>query len=95
MKPSIDSVIAERQLVRKDVTPNKKVSVLLSKPMRSEDKADYHCEVQILGLGDEKARPIHGFDSMQALQLALRFISQQLDSHRKNLRWVGNEDIGF
>jgi hypothetical protein len=95
VKPSIESVIAERILVRNDLTPSKMVTVLVSKPIRPKGENDFHCEVQILGLGDEKVRPIYGFDSMQALQLALRFVSEQLESHRKNLRWVDNEDIGF
>jgi hypothetical protein len=91
----INSVIAERKLSYEDDAAHcKDVCVILGKPTES-DKGDYFCQVQILGLGDEKLRPIYGIDSMQALQLALRFISSQLDDHRKNLRWVENEDSGF
>lgn len=96
VKPSIDAVVAERQLTLKSPPAEaKEVRVIVGKPTQSPDKADYYCQVQIIGLGDEKVRPIYGLDSIQALQLALRFIAQQLEEHRKELRWVENEDIGF
>jgi len=72
-----------------------RVRVIIGLPIQSQDKVDYSCQVQILGLGDEQIRSIYGLDSMQALQLALRFLSEQLADYRKNLRWVGNEDIGL
>lgn len=68
---------------------------MVGKPTESEGKQDYYCQVQIMGLGDEKIRSIYGLDSMQALQLAVRFISAQLDRYRKDLRWLDNEDIGL
>jgi hypothetical protein len=95
MNPSVDSVIAERQLTLKsDSTPDKEVRVVVGKPTQSEDR-DYYCQVQIVGLADENVRSIYGLDSMQALQLALRFISTQLEEHRNVLYWVGDKDIGF
>jgi hypothetical protein len=95
MKSSMDAVIAERRLTFGSGPTAKEVKVMLGKPMESADKADHYCEIQILGVGDEKVRPIYGLDSMQALQLALRFISQQLAKYEKELRWVENKDIGF
>jgi hypothetical protein len=96
MKKFIRSTIAERRLTLRNGSPNpKEVRVIVGKPTESDDKQDYYCQVQILGLGDEKIRSIYGLDSMQALQLAVRFISAQLDKHRKYLRWLNNEDIGL
>ena len=95
MRQSVDPAIAERRLSFKtSSTESKEVRVILGKPTQS-DKGDYCCQVQILGVGDERVRPIYGLDSMQALQLALRFISSQLDDYRKDLRWVENDDLGF
>ncbi len=95
MKASMDSIIAERRLTFGDGPTAKEVRVTVSKPVESADKADHYCQIQIIGVGDEKVRPIYGLDSMQALQLALRFISEQLANYKKELRWVENEDIGF
>ena len=94
LKP--EQIIAERRMTLNTGPGNTtEVKVALSRPMKSANEAEYACSVQILGLGDEKTRSIYGVDSMQALQLALRFASQMLEDHRKNLRWLGNEDIGF
>lgn len=95
-KKSVEPVIAERRLTRANVSPKlREVRVVLGKPVKSGSKMAYCCPVQIVGLGDDKIRPIYGLDSMQALQLALRFVSEYLSSCRDSLRWVGNKDIGF
>ena len=69
--------------------------MIVGRPTESDNRQDYYCQVQVLGLGDEKIRSVYGLDSMQALQLAIRFISAQLDRYRKDLRWLNNEDIGL
>lgn len=90
-----EHVMAERLLRFEDpVSGPRTVRILLGKPPRSAEE-EYRCETQIFGLGDEKARPIYGVDSMQAVQLALRFISEMLDKHRANLTWLGSQDIGI
>jgi hypothetical protein len=90
------NVIAERQLTFKDESSTSKdVRVVLGRPTKSNDMEEYSCEVQILGLGDEKVRRIYGIDSMQALQLAIGFISGMLNLYRPGLTWLGNDNIGF
>jgi hypothetical protein len=95
MTMSAEHVMAERLLRFEDPSSSPKtVRVLVGKPVKSGE-TEYLCETQILGLGDDKARPIYGIDSMQALQLALRFISEMLDHYRANLTWLGSRDIGI
>ena len=96
MNLAADRVIAERRLTFKDQSSNPKdVRVVLGGPTHSTDKQEYSCDVQIVGLGDAKVRRIFGVDSMQALQLALKFISEMLNRYRGSLTWLGNDDIGF
>ena len=95
-KKFISSTIAERRLTFRNGSPKpKEVRVIVGKPKESDHKQDYYCQVQILGLGDEKIRSVYGLDSMQALQLTIRFISAQLDRYRKDLRWLNDENIGL
>jgi hypothetical protein len=94
MKMSPDCIIAERSLVFRDgSTESREVRILLAKP-ESHGKTEYSCQVQIVGLGDEKVRTIYGVDSIHAMQLALKFASQMLENYRHELSWLGNEDIG-
>ena len=96
MNLAADRVIAERRLTFKDQSSNPKdVRVVLAGPTHSTDKQEYSCDVQIVGLGDAKVRRIFGVDSIQALQLALKFISEMLNRCRGSLTWLGNDDIGF
>jgi hypothetical protein len=91
-----DHVIAERQLTFEERSSHPKdVRVLVGRPVQAAETEEYSCAVQILGVGDEKVRQIYGMDSMQALQLGLRFISEMLDNYRAGLLWLGNKDIGL
>jgi hypothetical protein len=96
MKLLPEDIVAERFLAfQDDSTEAKEVRIILGKPVESHGKAEYACQVQIVGLSDEKVRTIYGVDSIQALQLALKFASQMLENYRPKLRWLGNEDIGL
>jgi hypothetical protein len=58
---------------------------------------DAYCPVQLVGLGDEKVRPIFGVDTVQALQLAVRYLEPLLLQHGDRLRWEGqaaHESLG-
>ncbi len=95
MKLSPEYIVAERCLVFRDGSIEaREVRVTVGKPTKSNDD-EYSCQIQILGLGDEHTRSIYGVDSMQALQLALRFVSEMLQNYRDELRWLGNKEIGF
>lgn len=48
---------------------------------------DAYCPVQLVGIGDEKVRPIFGVDTVQALQLAIRYLEPLLLQHGDRLRW--------
>lgn len=45
--------------------------------------------MQLVGVGDEKVRPIFGVDRVQALQLALKFLDPLLLRYGDRLRWEG------
>jgi len=95
MSLAVENIVAERCLTFRDASSKATdVRVLVGKPERSAE-AEYFCEVHIAGIGDEKVRAIYGVDSMQALQLALKFASDALSSYRLGLTWLGNEDIGL
>jgi hypothetical protein len=48
---------------------------------------DAYCPVQLVGLGDEKVRPIFGVDTVQALELAVRYLEPLLLQYADRLRW--------
>jgi hypothetical protein len=101
MPPSMSSVIAERVLTFGTGPEAKVIRILVGKPFPSSDRKNFSCPTQIIWIGDEKIRPIDGVDSMQALQLALRFLSSELDIYRADLYWYGTDsrycgdDIGL
>lgn len=48
---------------------------------------DAYCPVQLVGVGDGKVRPIFGVDTVQALQLAVRYLEPLLIQYGDRLRW--------
>jgi hypothetical protein len=55
MKFSPDHVIAERPLAFRDgSTESTEVRIVLGKPVESHGIVEYGCQVQMVGLGDEK-----------------------------------------
>jgi len=51
-------------------------------------KGNAYCPVQLVGIGDEKVRPIYGVDRVQALQLAvLRYLEPLLLRFGDRLLW--------
>lgn len=48
---------------------------------------DAYCPVQLLGIGDERIKPVFGVDTFQALQLAFRYARVLLEEHGDRIRW--------
>jgi len=66
----------------------------------SPDGLSFRCPFQICGLDSDKALYIHGSDSMQALQLALKIIAARLHGYTpegdEKLYWATEGDnLGF
>ena len=98
---SVEDMIAERRLTLISATgESREIVVRIGKPAPSPNRADFACEYQIEGLGENKTRCIYGIDAFQSLQLTLRFISMMLNHHREEaegrLYWhEPGDDMGF
>ena len=86
---SVGEVIATRQLELVG-EPATEVLVKIGKPELSEHN-DYCCRVQVSGVGEEHVHGIVGMDSVQALQLAMRYVGTHLQRQNTQcggrLRW--------
>ncbi|MFC1770111.1 DUF6968 family protein [Nitrospirota bacterium] len=97
---SVGTVIATRRLkVSED--RSREIIIDIGMPMPFPDSRDFYCPLHIKGIGSEKIQYTAGIDSVQALLLAIKYISARLSSHNKELggamRWEGDEegDLGF
>ena len=97
----LEGMIAERQLT---LIANdgglQDIVVRIGKPKPSPDRSDFSCEIEILGIGEGKARRIYGLDALQSLQLTLHFISTMLNHYRQEangrIYWrEPGDDMGF
>jgi hypothetical protein len=77
-------VIATRRF-RLHRRPGTTVELRIGTPREMDQ--DAYCPVQLVGLGDEKVRPIFGVDTVQALQLAVRYLEPLLLQYGDRLRW--------
>ena len=86
---TLGEVIATRQL-KLYGEPEKDVVVKIGKPEQSEHH-DYCCRIQVTGVGNERVHGIYGVDSVQAIELAMRFLGSELQrlntQHEGRLRW--------
>lgn len=85
----IGEVIAERELTfrRPDREPSS-VIVRFGKPVQEpkpDDSAPWWCPIEVRGLGADRASSIAGEDSLQALVLALEFVTKDLPSQAQKL----------
>ncbi len=96
----LGKVIAERKLrlIRSRRAANA-VSVRFGQPIRSPrpQRGDpWWCPVEVIGLGNRRLTPIAGEDSLQALVLALEFVTNvlPLDAQRAggHLDWLGERE---
>jgi len=96
----LGSVITERRL--KFAEPRKRaciVSIRFGRPVRSPrpERGDpWWCPVEITGLGKRSLRSIAGEDSLQALVLALEFVTNVLPNEAQrvggHLEWLGERE---
>ena len=86
---NIGEVIATRQLCLMDES-NREISVKIGKPQLSEHN-DYFCPIQVTGIGEERVHGVYGVDSVQALELAMRYLGSELQrlntQHQGRIRW--------
>lgn len=93
--------IAERQLTLiADDGEARSIVVRIGEPQSSPGRTGFFCELEVLGLGVEKAERIYGLDAFQSLQLALHFISNMLNHYRREaegrIYWQEpGDDMGF
>ena len=89
-------VIAERQLELED---DRRVSVLIGKPLRYPEEDDFYCPFQITGIGNGKVRYACGIDTVQALVLTLNIIAAELytsdEARSGKLTWWGQRNLGI
>jgi len=67
--------------------PKAKAELRIGLPVDCEENA--YCPVQLLGIGDERVRPVWGIDTLQALQLVFRYVPPLLLQFGNRLRWEG------
>ncbi len=76
MSKKLEDVIAKREsTVHFPDGSKRRVCVVIRRPEPREGEGDYSCSFSITGLGvADETREILGYDSIQAIELALRFI---------------------
>jgi hypothetical protein len=82
---TLGPVIATRKL-RVRGKPERPAELRIGTP-RDMKGGDAYCPVQLVGIGDEKVRPIYGVDTVQALQLAMRYLEPLFLRLGDQLRW--------
>ena len=90
----------ERTLKHED---GRALRLIVSKPMKTEDgNGDWECDYKIEGWGDSKVRKAAGGDQIQAIMLALTYLSTTLyfsDEYKEGrLTWEGGmspSDLGL
>lgn len=90
---ALGSVIAARRL-ESTTERGSAVTVEIGRPRKPRGRDDYFCPYRIRGTGDEAVRAAYGVDAIQALQLVMHAIGSAL-AGRHDLRFLGNEDLGF
>ncbi len=92
---SLGEIIARRSLTRDSEDGCvREVEVLVGKPQGSPGADDWYCPFQITGLGSDGIRFVVGVDSIQAVQLAFRYIGTLL-ARVQGLKWLGRDVLGF
>lgn len=100
-RPSgLGELVAERQLVlERPGEPPDTVVVRFGRPVRApvpEDPETWWCPVQVIGLGKDRITSVAGVDSLQALVLALEFVTNTLPDAARNvggtINWLGEAE---
>ncbi len=98
MPKRLTGIIAERKgTLRLPDGSLRNVKVLIEKPRRRRGEEDYICRFQVIGLTDDDVRSIVGYDSVQAVELALRFLGHVIESSTPpGSAWEdASENLGF
>jgi Domain of unknown function (DUF6968) len=98
MSKKLTGIMAERKgTLRLSDGSLRKVRVLVGKPARRRGEQDYICRFQVIGLADDGIRSIVGYDSLQAIELALRFLGHVIESSTPpGSVWEdASENLGF
>jgi hypothetical protein len=87
----------ERILKHKD---GYELRLIVGKPIPTDDgNQDWQCDYKIEGLGNAKVRQAVGVDPIQAIMLALTYLSTTLyfsDEYKDGkLSWLGGSDLGL
>jgi hypothetical protein len=88
---TLGPVIATRKL-RVRGKPQRPAELRIGTP-RDMKGGDAYCPVQLVGIGDEKVRPIYGVDTVQAVQLAMRYLEALFMRFGDQLRWESQAAI--
>jgi hypothetical protein len=100
-RPSVlGELVAERQLVlQRPGEPPDTVVVRFGRPVRApvpEDPETWWCPVQVIGLGTNRITSLPGVDSLQALVLALEFVTNTLPDAATEaggtINWLGETE---
>jgi Domain of unknown function (DUF6968) len=97
---SVGDVIAEREFVLKRKSRRAgRVRVRFGRPIKGRgvsSRDPWWCPVEVTGAGLDRFCPVAGIDSLQALILALEFVTRILpaEAQRKGLRieWLGDSE---
>jgi hypothetical protein len=97
---SVGAVIAEREFVLARPSGRKaRVTVRFGRPVigKGASRRDpWWCPVEVRGAGFDSFRPVAGIDSLQALILALEFISRVLPDEVERagfrIEWLGDSE---
>ena len=90
------SVFAERTFDLVENGIRRELRLRVGTPKARE--SDWACQVQVVGLQDDHIFEIFGIDSLQALQLAVKFIGILLKAKQDDgaqITWLGETDLGL
>jgi hypothetical protein len=76
----LKEVVAERVLQRSD---GEEVRILVGRPRRV--RKEWLCQFQVLGVGHDQPYDLPGFDSLEALQLALGMMAVQIEAYQRKV----------
>jgi len=99
---TVGEIIATRQLFYFDDNQLRRtITAVVGKPHLSPGSLEFQCKFQIIGIGNPSAQTARGYDSIQALQSALKLLAANLnhinDQLGRRLTWDGgtNGELGF
>jgi hypothetical protein len=89
--------IAERAFEMVEEGRRVELRLRLGAPQQTTNR-DFKCPVQICGMHNDRVFEIVGLDSLQALQLALKFAATLLHAKQEQgsqITWLNESDLGL